>query len=245
MIRSVFYVYVLFDWLGLPRYVGKGSGDRWFDHEMKTDDHNPLKNSFIEQTWLVLGEIPKIKLREHLTEAEAIATEIALIAAIGRYPEGPLFNQTNGGEGVDSAGKKAWWASFSPEERRAMMRTWIPVELNREAGRRSHARNLAPLTQEQREAAGRKGYANGLANQTREQRRDLGLQNLSKLQASRTPAMRVEQARSIVANMSAAQLSERARRAAAGKTPEQRRDAARKGALARHAKRVAELERSV
>lgn len=36
----VFYVYVLFDWRGIPRYVGKGKGNRWLDHERKSDPKN-------------------------------------------------------------------------------------------------------------------------------------------------------------------------------------------------------------
>jgi hypothetical protein len=80
-----FYVYILFDFLGQPRYVGKGTGDRWLHHERKTDSINILKNSYIEQATIVLGEVPKIKVRENLTEAEAFALEVALIKAIGRY----------------------------------------------------------------------------------------------------------------------------------------------------------------
>ena len=30
---AIYYVYVLFDWLGIPRYVGKGKRNRDTDHE--------------------------------------------------------------------------------------------------------------------------------------------------------------------------------------------------------------------
>ena len=49
-----FYVYMLFDWLGIPRYVGKGQGRREDAHELSSDDRNWLKNEFIEQTWIRL-----------------------------------------------------------------------------------------------------------------------------------------------------------------------------------------------
>lgn len=60
--RLIYYVYILFDWLGIPRYVGKGKGRRWYKHERSTDTINWMKNEFIEQTWMMLGEIPKIKI---------------------------------------------------------------------------------------------------------------------------------------------------------------------------------------
>ena len=95
-----FYVYVLFDHFGIPRYIGKGRGDRWHHHEVRKSKNYP-KNAFIRETMRTLGEIPKIKLREHITEREAFETEIALISAIGRLNirTGPLTNLTDGGEG--------------------------------------------------------------------------------------------------------------------------------------------------
>jgi hypothetical protein len=97
-----FYVYILFDWLGVPRYVGKGKGDRWLVHERKTDPINWMKNEFIERTWIMLGEVPKRKFEENLTDEEACRLERALIRLIGRQNrgKGPLTNLTDGGEGV-------------------------------------------------------------------------------------------------------------------------------------------------
>ena len=48
------------------------------------------------------GSLPKVKVRERLTETEAFETEIALIKAIGRADlgQGPLVNLTDGGEGA-------------------------------------------------------------------------------------------------------------------------------------------------
>lgn len=95
-----YYVYALFDWKGIPRYIGKGKRGRWNWHETRSDPSNWLKNEIIEQTWLMLGEIPKIKIAEHLSNLEAIQIEIAFIKAIGRFPYGPLVNMTKGGDGV-------------------------------------------------------------------------------------------------------------------------------------------------
>ncbi len=94
-----YYVYILFDHLAVPRYIGKGKGRRWLDHERKSDLHNFMKNEFIERTWTVLQDIPKVKIAENISEEEALAIEIAFIRAIGRFPEGPLLNMTDGGEG--------------------------------------------------------------------------------------------------------------------------------------------------
>lgn len=96
---TVFYVYVLFDAFGVPRYVGKGKDDRWIMHERYSDPKNWMKNEFIERTWILLDEIPKIKVREELLETDAYEIEIALIRSIGRWPDGPLTNMTDGGEG--------------------------------------------------------------------------------------------------------------------------------------------------
>src|ERR1700687_704740 len=104
--QLIYYTYVLFDWLGIPRYVGKGKKGRIDSHEKATDSTNWLKNEFIERTWIVLGEIPKIKIREQLSESEAFDLESKLIKIIGRIDQnnGPLTNMSDGGEG--SSGRK-------------------------------------------------------------------------------------------------------------------------------------------
>ena len=96
---QIFYVYVLFDHIGIPRYVGKGKGDRIDHHEKLKGKHNRMKRAFIRRTLAMIGEVPKIKVRENLTERDAFDTEIALIAAIGRkdLKTGPLTNMSDGG----------------------------------------------------------------------------------------------------------------------------------------------------
>lgn len=90
------YVYILFRPNGIPCYVGKGIADRWLVHEKKA--RNPHLAAIIAKAG---GSIPRVKIREGLTDAEACETEIAFIAAIGRKVNGgPLVNMTDGGDGV-------------------------------------------------------------------------------------------------------------------------------------------------
>jgi hypothetical protein len=95
------YVYVLFRADGSPFYVGKGQGDRWLDHERDARRGVRSYRFNIIRQMLADGmpEVPKVKIAEGLTHQRANAYEIALIAAIGRYPNGPLVNLTAGGEG--------------------------------------------------------------------------------------------------------------------------------------------------
>jgi hypothetical protein len=93
---SRFYVYVLFRPTGEPCYVGKGCRSRFHHHERHT--HNRHLANIIAAAG---GSVPKIKVRENLTDAEAIETEVALISAIGRKIRGgPLVNMTDGGDGL-------------------------------------------------------------------------------------------------------------------------------------------------
>lgn len=98
--KTIFYVYVLFrPWDGSPFYVGKGKGRRWLDHKHGRRNRH-LVNIFNKATSLNL-DIPKVKVRQNLTETEAFEIEKALIAAIGRKKNGgPLVNGTDGGEGT-------------------------------------------------------------------------------------------------------------------------------------------------
>ena len=96
-----FYVYVLFRDDGRPFYVGKGHGDRWLDHERRARYGRKGHRFAIIRDLQARGvELAKVKLHEGLTEATANAYEVALIAAIGRVPHGPLVNLTDGGEGA-------------------------------------------------------------------------------------------------------------------------------------------------
>jgi NUMOD3 motif-containing protein len=92
-----YYVYVLFRLSGVPCYVGKGKGNRWFAHDNYRHSNNPNLARIIAAAAPLL--LPRIKIRENLTEDEAYDLEITFIAAIGRKANGgPLVNLTDGGE---------------------------------------------------------------------------------------------------------------------------------------------------
>lgn len=96
--RRDFYVYVLFRHdSGQPFYVGKGAGKRIGAHTR--DKRNSHKAAIIEKAKRDGRECPRVKVAVGLSEDDAFAVEIALIAAIGRGERGPLVNMTDGGEG--------------------------------------------------------------------------------------------------------------------------------------------------
>jgi hypothetical protein len=104
-----FYVYVLFrPWDGSPLYVGKGKGDRWLHHRRpKPRFANKHFLAVINKARELGLEVPCLKIRDNLTEAEAFAIEAAFIAAIGRGNDGPLVNATAGGEGTSGLPKSS------------------------------------------------------------------------------------------------------------------------------------------
>lgn len=104
-----FYVYALYrDEYVTPFYIGKGCGQRWLVHEKEAARRTCRKSRVIQSMWKAgWYEIPKHKLAEHLTDEEAKALEVALIAEIGRFPNGPLVNHTDGGDGVSSLSEEA------------------------------------------------------------------------------------------------------------------------------------------
>lgn len=104
--KNDFYVYIYYRLDGLPCYVGKGSGFRWKRHPTAKNSNAHLQ-SLIR---LAGGDLPRRKVVENLTEAEAFAWEIALIAEIGREANGgPLVNLTDGGEGSAGAKMTSQW----------------------------------------------------------------------------------------------------------------------------------------
>lgn len=92
-----FYVYCYFHPTGEPCYVGKGRGERWKAHLTKSACTNSHLRRIVAKAG---GDIPHVKIHVGLSNDKATEFEIALIGAIGRYPNGPLVNKTDGGEGI-------------------------------------------------------------------------------------------------------------------------------------------------
>jgi len=128
--RRDFYVYGYFRETGQIIWIGKGHGDRinWIFRRNRIRNGH-LANVIIK-TLAVVGDIPRVILANSLTESEAFILEITLIKIIGRHPDGPLLNMTDGGEGASglkmteeqrrnvSEAVKDVWETLSKEERR-------------------------------------------------------------------------------------------------------------------------------
>lgn len=94
--RCDFYVYVIFRLTGEPCYVGKGRKAR-VNRYFWQDCHNKYLARIIAKAG---GILPFVKIREGLTNSQALETEVAFIAALGRKIDGGvLVNFTLGGDG--------------------------------------------------------------------------------------------------------------------------------------------------
>lgn len=104
-----FYVYELQDEKGKAFYVGKGSGRRMHEHEIKARYGCRSKRAKkIRQIWARGGQIQKVKVFETDSETTAFDYEIFLIDLYGREK---LTNATDGGDGPSNP---------SPEVRKKM-----------------------------------------------------------------------------------------------------------------------------
>ena len=135
--RQDFYVYIYYRLDGTPCYVGKGCGCRWKRHPSRRDSNSHLRNIILQAG----GEIPRRKIVEDLTEAEAFAWERELIAEIGREAHGgPLVNLTDGGEGASGAiMPPEWRAHRSAKAKEA----WQDPEFSRKQSERMRGNNFS------------------------------------------------------------------------------------------------------
>ena len=96
-----FYSYIYRDPItNIPRYVGKGFGNRAYIHTKNRCDNKQLKGwiqNLKEQSYQ-----PNIEIIVALDEGHACFLEECLIEAFGRLDKntGTLFNHTDGGEGI-------------------------------------------------------------------------------------------------------------------------------------------------
>lgn len=101
MENSEYYVYLYKDLDGTPVYVGKGKGDRAFQHlkHSSNDRLNKWISSRSSESHHIQPEIVA-----HGSEDNMLMIETALIQFFGRadLAKGPLFNNTDGGDGVSN-----------------------------------------------------------------------------------------------------------------------------------------------
>ncbi len=207
-----------------------------------------MKNEFIEQTWIMLGEIPKVKIRENVSELEALATEVALIKAIGRIDlrTGPLTNMTDGGDG---------WRNLSDASKRnigiAKQNWWKETNLESSLKKMSKSAQSrwANMTDQERIDLGRKMSAGRTSEQWKEILDRINAaqdpirkkQRLQELWNEKTP----EERQAIVKRMRNGQTPGQNRNAAlrmtASLTPQQRHDKIVKGWKTRRLKTVRKI----
>lgn len=101
--HSDYYIYLIYHPNGTPCYVGKGRAHRWKQHA-KTSSNQRLARIYAKY-----GDLPIVKVKENLTNEEAMREEVLLIASIGRENKGmgPLVNFTDGGEGASGIVRSA------------------------------------------------------------------------------------------------------------------------------------------
>lgn len=95
---NTFYIYALF-YRGVPYYLGKGHKKRLHSHKKYAHKGNSHKDRLISSLLQKKKFEEPILISEGLSEQEAFDLEVLLIQLIGRKPNGPLLNMTNGGEG--------------------------------------------------------------------------------------------------------------------------------------------------
>jgi hypothetical protein len=106
------YIYIIFRQDGRPCYVGKGRGARWRRHDRHKQ--NPHLGAIFDQAG---GKLPVVKIKDGITDDEARALEVLLIAAIGREKHGgPLVNLTDGGDGTVGAIMSDNWRANRSEK---------------------------------------------------------------------------------------------------------------------------------
>lgn len=104
--RKIFYTYILINpFTHKPFYVGKGTGDRYKDHEREARQGTPGRNIYkcntIKKIWKMGGAVEYAFMVRDVDELAATICEIQLIAHWGRkdIKTGILTNRTGGGEG--------------------------------------------------------------------------------------------------------------------------------------------------
>lgn len=130
------YVYVLCRPDGQPFYVGKGVNSRVLQHviEARTTKRLTHKLNVIRAIERAGDSIRYVIDSIHKDEAQALLRERELIGIIGRYDlgQGPLTNQTDGGEGTANPSeesrqrrRESLWGSEGEDAERNLANRWF------------------------------------------------------------------------------------------------------------------------
>jgi uncharacterized protein len=93
MPKSPYYVYALKDpRTGKPFYIGKGTGVRAWEHELKPD--KTRKGNRIAEIIVAGGEVIVSTLADDLSEQQALKLEAEIIAALGTEATGGILTNS-------------------------------------------------------------------------------------------------------------------------------------------------------
>lgn len=162
------YIYVLFrpnD--GSPCYVGKGSKTYRPDEHARCARLGKHSNRHLMNLYKVNDFVlPAVIIRSCLTEAEAFVLEKAMIAAIGKFPHGPLVNITDGGEGV--SGLKPSKETIERIRKSKIGKKQSPETIERRSaimrGKKRSEETRAKMSAAQKEASKHRKSSAGTAN---------------------------------------------------------------------------------
>lgn len=108
-----YYVYVLFDDVGKPFYVGKGAGIRIAAHESECSDgcNQSEKHRIIRAIWRRGAQVAYLLAGFTDNESKSHELERAIIAKLGRLDRrtGILANRSDGGEGLSPVWQPELW----------------------------------------------------------------------------------------------------------------------------------------
>lgn len=93
--------------------------------------HNPRLYALVKKTIRIIGFVPKRKIGINLTEQQAFDLEFRSITNIGKFPNGPLLNLTDGGDGASNPTSEVriklrnrWLGKKHSKETREKMSAW-------------------------------------------------------------------------------------------------------------------------
>jgi hypothetical protein len=166
-----------------PFYVGKGKGRRCLEHltiHSLSDNRNPMKNGIIRQILSEDAQPYILKLREHMTNDDALLEEIRVIALIGRRNRktGPLTNLTDGGESTTGR--------ICSSETKALMSSQRKGKKQTEAQYRANC-SRAPMSEEHRRKISQSQI--GIRRLTEEQYANIADKNRGKKRSEETRAL--------------------------------------------------------